>query len=200
MPSSMRSSMYGKNGLADVRLSVVDADDQRSALAARRHGAQVHAEVLGRGRLHPVERVIHRERQRDVRQRKNVGRISQGQRADLLGRGARLGDALDHVGLARTRVGDDRRREIARRIGQQPLQHVVAVRAEQRTEAGAAIQVEQHELAAVRRQMGIERIDDRPRADREVDDGLEREHGRQFREPAIARVRGDLLLQRARDQ
>ena len=50
-----------------------------------------------------------------------------------------------------------------------------AAGAQQRAERGAAVEVEQHELAAVRRQMDVERVDDRPRADREVDHRLERE-------------------------
>ena len=51
--------------------------------------------------------------------------------------------------------------------------------AQQRAQLGAAVDVEQDELAAVRRQLGIEPGDDRPRAHREVDDGLEGEDGRQ---------------------
>ena len=42
-------------------------------------------------------------------------------------------------------------------VGQDARQHGLGGAAQQRPELGGAVDVEQHELAAVRRQMGIER-------------------------------------------
>ena len=71
--------------------------------------------------------------------------------------------------------------------------------AQQRPELRRAVDVEQHEFAAVGRQVRVECRDDRRGADREIHDGLEGQHWRQALEHAVARVGCDLLLQRARE-
>ena len=72
----VREERIGRH--ADQR---IEADDQRAALAARGHRAEVDAEVLAGVGLHAVERIVHRKRQGDVRQREDVARIGQTERA-----------------------------------------------------------------------------------------------------------------------
>ena len=99
---------------------------------------------------------------------KEAGRKRQTERPDLLIDRAGVGDALDDLVGVRAGVGDDRRAEVAWRVGQDARQHGLGGAAQQQAELGGAIEVEQHELAAVRRQQGIEARNHRPRAHREV--------------------------------
>ena len=62
----------------------IEIEDQYAALAARRDGAQVDAELVAVVGLHAVERIVHRKRQGDVRQRKEADRKRQLERSDLL--------------------------------------------------------------------------------------------------------------------
>jgi hypothetical protein len=72
----------GKERIRRQARQEILVDDQRAPLAAGIHRAQVVAE-FGRRLpvgLHPVQRVVHRNRNRQVRQREDARRIGQGQR------------------------------------------------------------------------------------------------------------------------
>ncbi|MCY1530195.1 hypothetical protein D9M68_653730 [compost metagenome] len=79
------------------------------------------------------------------------------------------------------------------RAGQRPF-HAAP---EQRPELGGAVQVEQHQIAAVGRQAGVKGVDQRAGADREVQHRVERQDGRQLVQGALALPGGDVLLQHA---
>ena len=98
--------------------------------------------------------------------------------------------------MLRADIGDDRRRERPWRRWQKPGEHRLGVGAQQRPELGAAIGIEENELALALRQAGMQGLDHGSRAHGEVDDGLKGEHGRQLNKPAGLLVPAEIGLQR----
>jgi len=178
----------------------IQTDDQDATLSLRGHGSQVHTELLGRIRLRSVQAIARRERDRHVREREDVPRIEQPQRTRLRRECPRLDDACPDLAAVAPCVGDDRGLEAARRSGQQVVEDGVGARKQEQTELGIPVQIEQHELTAICRQMSVQRGDERRGADREIDHGLKREDGRQAGQPVVLRVPRNLLLQRARQE
>ena len=96
-----------EEGIRRSAQQCIEACDQHIALAARRQRAEAEAEVFRLVRRHAVERVAHRERNGDMRERKKPVRIGKPERSRLLARTARFDDALDHVAMHVVAIGDD---------------------------------------------------------------------------------------------
>ena len=110
---------------------------------------------------------------------------------------AGLHGARHHLFAVVAGVRHHRGAETARRVRQQPRHQRVGAATQQRAETCAAVQVEQHQFAAVGRQVGVQRIDDGAGADGGVHHRLEGEHRRQFRQAPVGGMAGDLRLQSA---
>ena len=82
-----------------------------------------------------------------------------------------------------------------RRLRRQLLERHIGGRAQQRRELDGAVDIEQHDLAAVVGQFLVQRAQDGGRAHGEVDHRLKGQHRRQRAQPAGARQPVDLRLQ-----
>ncbi len=171
-------------------------DDQHAALPAQGQPAQVDTVLvhLLRARRHAVEGIVHGEGQRHV-----------GEGVDLLGvvdaKGANLLEraACDHrfclgLGVGCRLVADHRQRIGLGLARQQMAQGQLGGCVEQGAENRAAIDVEQHQLAAVGRQEVVEVGDDGAGADRVVHHRLEGECRREGRQFTAGRQLAHLLL------
>ena len=115
--------------------------------------------------------------------------------ARLLGVAAGFDNALDHIVTFVIGVCNDRETVTSRLARYNTCECGVGAGAEQRTELGRAVNIEQHQLAAIRWEMGIECRYDSPRAHREIDERLKSEDRRQLRQFVCPSIAGDPLLQ-----
>ena len=129
-------------------------------------------------------------------QRINVGRIRETQGSGLLCRLSRLDHLFDDLLVAGIGIGHDGRSERPWERRQHTPQQGLGIGAQQRAQLCGAVQIEQHEFAAVSRQVRVQGRDDRAGGHREIHHGLECQDRRKLIQPPVAPVAGDALLQR----
>ena len=93
-------------------------------------------------------------------------------------------------------IGDDGEAITPRAAGHDTRERGIGAGAEQWTELGRAVDIEQHQFVAVLGKMRIKRRHDGPRTYREIDERLKGEDRRQLTQLAFTGIAGNPLLQR----